>query len=111
MHISLVKGQKADVTKTNPGLTQIGIGLGWNAPANLDLDTSAFFLGEDKKQFSVQFSGVPAHVEMVAITLTIHEGEKLKQQFSQVNQAYIRIFHPSSGQDMLRYELGNHFSI
>jgi hypothetical protein len=31
MHISLVKGQKTDVTKTNPGLSQIGIGLGWNS--------------------------------------------------------------------------------
>ncbi|NOU99645.1 TerD family protein [Paenibacillus planticolens] len=142
MHISLVKGQKADVTKTNPGLTQIGIGLGWNAPANLDLDTSAFLLGangkvetdeqlvfynnpvqsgvtfinqpsegRDTKQFSVQLSSVPARVEKIAITLTIYEGEKLKQQFSQVNQAYIRIFHPSSGQDMLRYELGNYFSV
>jgi tellurite resistance protein TerA len=142
MHISLVKGQKTDVTKTNPGLSQIGIGLGWNSPANIDLDTSAFLLGAngkvdndeqlvfynnptksgvnfidqpsqgtDKKQFSIQFSNVPANVEKVAITLTIHEGEKLKQQFSQVTQAYLRIFHPSTGQDMLRYELGNQFSV
>jgi tellurite resistance protein TerA len=141
MHISLVKGQKTDVTKTNPGLSQIGIGLGWNSPANIDLDTSAFLLGAsgkvdndeqlvfynnptksgvnfidqsshgtDKKQFTIQFLGVPANVEKVAITLTIHEGEKLKQQFSQVTQAYLRIFHPSTGQDMLRYELGNQFS-
>lgn len=142
MHISLVKGQKTDVTKTNPGLSQIGIGLGWNSPANIDLDTSAFLLGangkvdndeqlvfynnptksgvnfidqpsqgNDKKQFSIQFLGVPANVEKVAITLTIHEGEKLKQQFSQVTQAYLRIFNPSTGQDMLRYELGNQFSV
>lgn len=142
MHISIVKGQKADVTKTNPGLTKIGIGIGWNAPASHDLDTSAFLLGAggkvdndeqlvfynnptksgvsfidrpaqggDKKQFSIQLSGVPASVEKVAFTLTIHDGEKLKQQFSQVTQAYIRIFHPDTGQDMLRYELGNQFSV
>ncbi|MDD9271223.1 TerD family protein [Paenibacillus sp. GCM10023248] len=142
MHISVVKGQKADVTKTNPGLTKIGIGIGWNAPASHDLDTSAFLLGAsgkvdndeqlvfynnptkngvsfidnpnqggDRKQFSIQLTGVPANVEKVAFTLTIHDGEKLKQQFSQVTQAYIRIFHPETGQDMLRYELGNHFSV
>ncbi len=29
MPISLQKGQKVDLTKTNPGLRQICIGLGW----------------------------------------------------------------------------------
>ncbi|TXK84799.1 TerD family protein [Paenibacillus sp. N3.4] len=142
MHVSLVKGQKTDLTKTNPGLTQIGIGLGWSSPADVDLDTSAFLLGangkvdhdeqlifynnpskngvtfinqpsheNDKRQFSVQFTSVPAHVEKMSITLTIHEGENLKQQFSQVNQMYVRIFDSRTGQDMIRYELGNQFSV
>ncbi|UKS27418.1 TerD domain-containing protein [Paenibacillus sp. HWE-109] len=142
MHISLIKGQKADLTKTNPGLSTIGIGIGWQAPAHVDLDTSAFLLGangkvdhddqlvfynnptkngvkfidqpssgQDQKQFAIQFSEVPTNVEKIAITLTIYEGEKLKQQFGLVNQAYIRIFHQGTGQDILRYDLGNQFSV
>ena len=30
MGVSLQKGQKVDLTKTNPGLTKIVVGLGWD---------------------------------------------------------------------------------
>lgn len=49
MAINLSKGQKVDLTKTNPGLTKIFIGLGWDTNkydggADFDLDASAFLL-------------------------------------------------------------------
>lgn len=52
--ISLQKGQKIDLTKTNPGLTKIMIGLGWDTnkydgQADFDLDASAFLLGAQGK--------------------------------------------------------------
>jgi tellurium resistance protein TerD len=49
MSISLVKGQKVDLTKTNPSVKKYKIGLGWN-PNNtstgspFDVDVSAFIL-------------------------------------------------------------------
>ncbi|MDP4181385.1 MAG: TerD family protein [Bacillota bacterium] len=54
MAISLVKGQKIDLTKTNPGLTKTIIGLGWDTNkysggSDFDLDASAFLLGENGK--------------------------------------------------------------
>ena len=54
MPISLQKGQKVDLTKTNPGLTKICIGLGWDVNQYdgghaFDLDTAAFLLGENGK--------------------------------------------------------------
>ena len=54
MPISLQKGQKVDLTKTNPGLTKICIGLGWDVNkydggSAFDLDTAAFLLGENGK--------------------------------------------------------------
>lgn len=54
MSISLVKGQKIDLTKTNPGLTKVIIGLGWDTNkysggGDFDLDASAFLLGENGK--------------------------------------------------------------
>ncbi len=54
MAINLVKGQKIDLTKTNPGLTKIIIGLGWDTNkysggSDFDLDASAFLLGENGK--------------------------------------------------------------
>ena len=52
--ISLSKGQKVDLTKTNPGLTKVIVGLGWDTNRydggkDFDLDTSVFLLGENGK--------------------------------------------------------------
>lgn len=51
--VSLVKGQKVDLTKGNAGLKQIIVGLGWDAnkfdDGDFDLDTAAFLLGSDGK--------------------------------------------------------------
>ena len=52
--ISLFKGQKVDLTKSNPGLSKIIVGLGWDVNkydggAQFDLDTAAFMLGSNGK--------------------------------------------------------------
>ena len=52
MPISLQKGQKVDLTKGNPGLKNIMVGLGWDVNkydggADFDLDAAAFLLGEN----------------------------------------------------------------
>jgi tellurium resistance protein TerD len=52
--ISLSKGQRIDLTKTNPGLTKVVVGLGWDTNKysggkDFDLDASAFLLHEDGK--------------------------------------------------------------
>jgi tellurium resistance protein TerD len=57
MGISLQKGQKVDLTKGNPNLKKIIIGLGWDIKRydggyDFDLDASAFLLGEDGKVLS-----------------------------------------------------------
>ena len=49
MGVSLQKGQKVDLTKTNPNLKKIVVGLGWDTNKydggfNFDLDASAFLL-------------------------------------------------------------------
>jgi len=54
MAINLVKGQKIDLTKSNPGLTKAIIGLGWDTNKysggyDFDLDASAFLVGENGK--------------------------------------------------------------
>ena len=50
MAVCLKKGQKVDLTKTNPGLKKVVVGLGWDVNrydggAEFDLDASAFMLG------------------------------------------------------------------
>ncbi|WP_432353646.1 TerD family protein [Sporosarcina sp. A2] len=54
MAISLSKGQKVDLTKTNPGLTNITVGLGWDTNKydgsnDFDLDSSIFLLNGSGK--------------------------------------------------------------
>jgi tellurium resistance protein TerD len=61
MAISLVKGQKVDLTKDNAGLSNIIVGLGWDPveaksglfgtkkKANIDCDASALLLDENGK--------------------------------------------------------------
>lgn len=49
MVVSLSKGQKVDLTKTNPGLTKVSVGLGWDTNKydggkDFDLDASIFLL-------------------------------------------------------------------
>src|SRR6476469_4850497 len=49
MAINLSKGQKIDLTKTNPGLSKVLVGLGWDTNKydggkDFDLDASVFVL-------------------------------------------------------------------
>lgn len=54
MGISLAKGGRIDLSKEAPGLSKIGIGLGWDVNttdtgAEFDLDASIFLIGADGK--------------------------------------------------------------
>ncbi len=54
MAITLSKGQKVSLTKGNPGLKHIVVGLGWDTNKydggfDFDLDSAAFLLGENGK--------------------------------------------------------------
>lgn len=54
MPINLSKGQKVDLTKTNPGLKKVIVGLGWDvnafdSGADFDLDAAAFMVGGNGK--------------------------------------------------------------
>lgn len=54
MPISLKKGQKVSITKDNPGLSKVVVGLGWDVNAfdtggDFDLDAAAFLLTDTGK--------------------------------------------------------------
>ena len=56
MAISLKKGQKVDLTKSNPGLINVIVGLGWDTNkydggAAFDLDAAAFLVGANGKVY------------------------------------------------------------
>ena len=52
MPVSLQKGQKVSLTKGNPGLKKVVVGLGWDVNAfdtggAFDLDAAAFMLADN----------------------------------------------------------------
>ena len=152
MGISLAKGQKVDLTKSNPGLTNVIVGLGWDVNkydggSAFDLDTAAFLTAEngkvtsdadfifynnlrhasgsvehlgdnltglgdgDDEQLKVNLSAIPANVQKVTFTATIHEAQERNQNFGQVSNAYIRVINEATGEELIRYDLGEDFSI
>lgn len=152
MSISLQKGQKIDLTKGNPGLTKVIVGLGWDTNkysggSAFDLDASAFLLDKngkasgiqdfifynnlvggngsvkhtgdnltgdgdgDDEQIIVDLANVPANIDKIAITVTIHEAVQRGQNFGQVSNAFERIVNEQNGQEVLRYDLGEDYSV
>lgn len=152
MAVNLSKGQKVSLTKGNPGLSKIVVGLGWDTNKydggfDFDLDAAAFLLGAngkvtsdadfvfygnlkhasgavehmgdnltgdgdgDDEQIKVNLSAVPANIEKIGFTVTIYDAETRKQNFGQVSNAYIRIFDETSNTELIRYDLGEDFSV
>lgn len=65
----------------------------------------------DDEQIMVDLSKVPPAISKIAFTVTIYEPEKRRQNFGQINNAFIRIYNEETGEEMLRYDLGEDFSI
>ena len=152
MAISLSKGQKINLSKDNPGLSRLLVGLGWDTNkykggADFDLDASAFMLGAngkvqndsdfvfyhnlkhysgavthtgdnltgegdgDDEVIKVDLSKVPANISKITFTVTIYEADSRRQNFGQVSNAYIHIFDEVNKKELIRYDLGEDFSI
>ena len=56
-------------------------------------------------------SKIPANIARVAFTVTIYDAENRRQNFGQVSNAYIRIVDTVTNQEIIRYDLGEDFSI
>ena len=149
---NLSKGQKVDLTKGNPGLKRIMVGLGWDvnafdSGADFDLDAAAFMVGAngkcpteqefiyyhnlthpsealkhmgdnltgegegDDEQIEVDLAKIPANIEKVAFTVTIYDADTRRQNFGQVSNAFIRIVDETTNTELIRYDLGEDFSI
>ena len=65
----------------------------------------------DDEQIVVDLSAIPQNIEKIAFTVTIYEAEKRRQNFGQVANAYIRIVDSDTNQELIRYDLGEDFSI
>jgi tellurium resistance protein TerD len=151
MALTLQKGGNLSLSKTDPSLSKILVGLGWDPRATdgqeFDLDASAFLLDAngkvrgdadfifynqlksadgsiehtgdnrtgqgdgDDEVIKVDLSRVPADVQKVAITVTIHDADARRQNFGQVDNAFIRIVNEVTGAEVVRYDLQEEASV
>ena len=65
----------------------------------------------DDESVKITLSKVPANVQKVSFTVTIHEADARGQNFGQVSNAYIRIVDLAKNEELLRYDLGEDYSI
>jgi tellurium resistance protein TerD len=65
----------------------------------------------DDEQIQVDLSKIPANIEKVAFTVTIYNADQRRQNFGQVSNAFIRIVDEASNTELIRYDLGEDFSI
>lgn len=152
MAVNLIKGQKVDLTKGNPSLDKLLIGLGWDTKkytggADFDLDAVAFLLtengkvsdnrdfiyygnlrhssgsvehmgdnlvgggGGDDEQIKIELSRVPQNIQKIAVAVTIYDAAERSQNFGQVSNSFIRIVDESTHNEIIRYDLGEDFSV
>ncbi len=151
MALSLSKGGNLSLTKTDPNLNKLLIGLGWDeratSGAEFDLDASIFLLGADGRvrgdhdfifynqlksdngavehtgdnrsgqgdgddeTVKINLSLVPADVEKIVITVTIHDAQVRNQNFGQVANAFIRVVNDETGNEVVRFDLAEDYSI
>lgn len=160
MAVSLKKGQRVDLTKSEPGLTNVMIGLGWDpvkksggglfgglfggSTPNIDCDASVIMLNEsgkvtdkrnvvyfnnlqskcgavrhsgdnltgdgdgDDEQVLVDLKNVSTGVDKLVFVVNIYGCEKRKQDFSMIENAFIRVLD-MKGKEILRYNLTDNY--
>lgn len=148
--ISLVKGERVSLTKDNPNLDKIHVGLGWDVNASggadFDLDASVFMLGasgkvENPKNFiffnnlqspdgsvkhtgdnltgegdgddeslKVSLSRVPSDIQKLVFVVSIYQARQRRQNFGQVENAFIRIVDETTGAELRRFDLTEDYS-
>ena len=151
MALSLSKGGNLSLTKTDPNLNKLLIGLGWDERAtsgtDFDLDASVFLVnsmgkvrsdhdfifynqlksdngavehtgdnrtGEgdgDDEVIKVNLSQLPADVDKVVVTVTIHDAQQRNQNFGQVANAFIRVVNEETGVEVVRFDLAEDYSV
>jgi tellurium resistance protein TerD len=150
MAVSLSKGGNVSLSRTEPSLKQILIGLGWQARSSdgedFDLDASAFLVGEngkvnsekdfifynqmvsvcgsvmhtgddttgggggDDEALKINLEKVPESIKRVIVCVTIHDAEARRQNFGQVDGAFMRIANLDNDVEIARFDLSEDYS-
>lgn len=145
MGVSLSKGGNVSLSKTDPDMKNVLIGLGWDVRTtdgqDYDLDASVFLLAEngkvrndldfifynnlrstdgsvehtgdnrtgkgdgDDESIKIKLDKIPADVTKIVFVVTIHDATVRRQNFGQVEGAFIRLVNDDTQIEVTRYDL------
>ena len=91
----------------------------YNNLTSPDSDKSVQHMGDnltgfgegDDEVIKINLKKVPADVQKIVITVTIHEAQQRSQNFGQVQNAFVRVVNAQTKQEVVRYDLAEDFSI
>lgn len=63
----------------------------------------------DDETVTVDLKKVSPLIEKIAVVVTIHEADVRRQNFGQVNNAYIKIYNDETGKEIAKYDLTEDF--
>ncbi|MEG3966957.1 MULTISPECIES: TerD family protein [unclassified Microcoleus] len=91
----------------------------YNNLTSPDPDKSVQHLGDnltgagegDDEVIKINLKKVPNDVQKILVTVTIHEAQQRRQNFGQVQNAFVRIVNAQTQQEAVRYDLVEDYSI
>ena len=130
--MNLQPGQNVSISKQTPHARGVEVVLAWEpAGTPLEIDTSAFALtaegkvrsdqdfvfynqpelpgggirrAQDGKHFEIYFDKLPGAIEKIALTLTVHEGQRRGQSFSQLSRLRVELLDAQSKASIATFE-------
>lgn len=131
---ALLKGQRIPLTKDNPSLDTLAVEFTWLAAADLEIDASAFLLGNDGKAHAdedfvfygntrhlsgavtlddgtlhVALKKIPDAVKKIAFVLTIYAAAVRKQNFGNV-KIFVRMTDETTRKEIFHFNLSDGFT-
>ena len=129
MAISLAKGQKVDLTKGQPGLQTIMVGLGWDEADSGDEDIDeccVYFANEslygiehggdnltgegegDDEVIEINLSKIPSNVHKIVVFMNIFGAESRDQSFADLKNSFIRLCNSkNNNEEICRFEMND----
>lgn len=65
----------------------------------------------DDEQVKINLAGIPGEIHKVVFAITINDAQANNQNFGQVSNAFVRIVDNDKNEELLRFDLGEDFSI
>lgn len=65
----------------------------------------------DDEVINIDLAALPANIDEINFTVTINDADKNNQNFGMVEDSYVRILDQTTGTELIRYDLGEDFSV